>query len=155
MIVMVALMSLARVGVVMSIDSKDKIVAYYLAQDAMQYITSVQETDLREETTNFVDTLYGLCDAGGGSAGCTIDTTNPTVAAATVPCVSSCPRIGYDASAHTYRYSGSTTVFNRTVVISNTSGEEYVAHVLVEWQTESGVRMVEMYRYFYDINALI
>lgn len=156
MLVMVAFMSLARVGLTMSLFSKDRVVAYYLAQDAMQYIVNVHYNDVRNNSSDF-NRILSQCDV---SIGCLIDTVNEDPVAGThiTNCLTTpCPPIRYDPSAKSYNYNPSfpTSLYRRSIFVEQ-SGYETHARVVVAWEEESGTtRSIELERYFYDLQSFI
>lgn len=158
MLVMVAFMSLARVGLTMSFFSRERVVAFYLAQEAMQYIANVHNEDIRANTSLF-DFFETRCDTAG-SRGCYIDIVNESPSGSHIqPClIETCPPLRFDSSAMRYVYSTTMPLspYVRTVEVnrgvSPTAPYEVEVRVEVQWIDEAGgSRSIELFRYFYDL----
>ncbi|MEK7613166.1 MAG: type II secretion system protein [Patescibacteria group bacterium] len=128
--------------------AKDQITAFFLAQDALEYIRFARDTNRLKGA----DWINGT---GGLSAGidlspcvspnwCYLDSAGlvPTTPTACVGTPVACPTLKYDTAAGTYQYDATDqeTMFTRTVsVVSIVSGAEIVASTTVTWAGQSGI----------------
>jgi len=142
-------LSIASRALNTSIVAKDQITAFFLAQDAVEYVRFVRDTN----TLSGADWLTG---AGGSTAGidltpcistvnangCYVDSTMAVVGQGDVPTAcdsgSGCPALYYDNdnSRFTYNSGGSNvvrSVFTRSVVLTNISATEQLLTVTVSW----------------------
>lgn len=144
-IVAIAILSLAIMGplelAVRSIGmagvSRNQITAFYLAQDAMEYVKNVRDTNFLTLGANWLD---GLSDCRGASV-CYVDvTTDPSVSVKA--CTGDCPVLKYDNNNHYYDYDidSENTIFTRTVKISDVIGNinEVKVQVTVSWKEKTG-----------------
>ena len=141
-----------------SIVAKDQISAFFLAQDAVEYVRFVRDSNRLKGADWF--------DGSGGSsagidltpcataAGCYFDSTMAVVGTADVPTAcdggTGCPVMYYDTtnSRFTYVTSGNTaTLFTRQVLLTSVvAGREYKLTVTVSWSDlGSVVRRVIVY----------
>lgn len=88
--------------------SKNEIIAFFLAQEAQEYVSNLRMSNgIKGDPW-----LQGLLDCNGAN-GCFIDATNGNVA----PCSSSCPKIRFDQTAG-YNYTlGAEKPFSRKITI--------------------------------------
>ncbi len=124
--------------------AKDQITAYYLAQDAIEYVRSVRDSNNLSGNSSNATWLTGLSSCinanVGGTAQCTIDSLNATVAACPT---GGCPILNYDSVTNGgyFNYNaGSASIFTRTVSIltpvpipSGSNPFEAVVTVKVSW----------------------
>ena len=129
--------------------AKDQITAYYLAQDALEYVRFARDT-------NRLKGADWLTGAGGASAGidlapctgasgCYLDSTSNTPTTPTA-CSGTCPTINYSSATDraTYAPIGSgitSTQFTRTVTIAPPTGnppDERILVVAVRWGSATG-----------------
>ncbi len=140
---------IAQKGISSAIYARDQITAFYLAQEAVEYIRNIRDT-------NRIQNIWWLRQFCGVSS-CTqvndtykIDTTyanfNQTPDGtpkpeAIEPCVGTCPVLSFDTVNKLYGYSsgGGTwapTIFTRTISINNTSKpDEAEISVSISWKT--------------------
>lgn len=146
-----------------SLVAKDQIIAFFLAQDAIEYVHFVRDTNTLEGN----DWLNGSGGSTAGTdltpcqapAGCYVDTTlnsyvdangnQPGTAPALCP-GGTCPNISYDSTNSFYTYnSGSSiakTIFTRTILLTNISATEQQLTVTVTWSDLGGtIRRVNVY----------
>lgn len=132
-------LTIAAKGLSAALIARDQMVAFYLAQDAVEYVRFVRDSNKLAGSP----WLTGL-DACLGASGCTVDPSAGTVAA----CSGTCSVINkYDAgSGHVYfSYTLGTPTpqqFKRTVTLAAPpTGEttEEVLTVAVSWRAQSGV----------------
>lgn len=140
---------IAQKGIGSAIYARDQITAFYLAQEAVEYIRNIRDT-------NRIQGLWWLRQFCGESS-CTavngtykIDTTyaNFNQAADGTPnanaiaqCVGACPVLQFDTTNKLYGYGTSggpsvPTIFTRTITINNTSKpDEAAVSVSISWHT--------------------
>ena len=124
--------------------AKDQITAFYLANEAIEYIHNVRDTNF----LGGADWLTGLSDCiVGGTEKCEID--GLAVAqgpGGVIPCIGGvCPNLFlniYNNPAGTFYNhdilsSGRQTTFNRSVVITSLSADEAKVQITVTWKTGS------------------
>jgi prepilin-type N-terminal cleavage/methylation domain-containing protein len=136
---------IAQKGIASAIYSRDQVTAFYLAQEAVEYIRNVRDTN----ANNGVDWKTGLANCISQS--CAIDAThsaldidgNPDASAvkAVTPGPSELP-ISIEKTSGLYGYSTAVgwtpTLFKRTVSISmpgGSDGPEMILSVKVSWNT--------------------
>lgn len=162
MSLIVAFMTAVRSSVSYFIYSKEQVTAFYLAHDAMEFIKSVQITDLSngsELLTNEpgVDNFfYDLFMAGNKCVNdsCQIDTTTGSV---TVCSTAECDLLVSNNTSKAYNYdsaNGSATVFRRAIEVAN-SGDQIEVTVTVRWTTTTGSGQFVLQRYLYDFFGAI
>ncbi|MBI5134274.1 MAG: prepilin-type N-terminal cleavage/methylation domain-containing protein [Candidatus Taylorbacteria bacterium] len=134
---------IAQKGVGSAIYARDQITAFYLAQEAVEYVRNIRDSN-RITNTSWLNPLTACKDTGLGER-CAIDArytdfTNPN---AVTSCPSGvCPALSFDNANSVYGYcSGScstwrTTPFTRTVSIDDrASSKEAAVSVTVSWTT--------------------
>ena len=119
--------------------SEDQIIAYYLADEALEYIRSVRDSNA----------IRHISALGGGSAhgwlttisptcntACYVDVPNNTVTACSSS-PDSCPMLLYNATNGLYQYTtGSPTMYRRSVSITSISATEVSVDVFVSWTAQ-------------------
>jgi prepilin-type N-terminal cleavage/methylation domain-containing protein len=125
---------IAQKGVASAIYARDQITAFYLAQEAVEYIRNVRDSN-RISGANWLQSL-AVCTGG---ATCFIDArySDFTSPQAVQVCPSNiCPKINYDTASKLYTYSvGTPTAFTRTIRIDNSVSNEALVEVTIAWQT--------------------
>ena len=132
--------TLASKGLSAALIARDQMVAFYLAQDAMEYVRYVRDSN-KLAGQPWLTSL----NACTGANGCTIDPSSGTVAA----CAGTCSLINKhdDGAGHVYfTYSPSDNPtpqgFLRTVTLTAPSTGETTEELLtvsVSWRAQSGV----------------
>lgn len=141
-------LTIASRSVIAGQVAKDQITAFYLAQDAIEYVRFVRDTN----RLNGADWVTGAGGSGGASLipcttgnGCYLDSTdNEDLDSGTAGtqsiavCSAACPAMKYDTSTNRFSYlSGSNTLFTRQVKITSPSpgdpNNERVVTVTVTW----------------------
>jgi prepilin-type N-terminal cleavage/methylation domain-containing protein len=121
--------------------SQNQMVAFYLAQEAEEYIRNRRDSNF----LSGVSWLSGLNNCWAAN-GCVVDITEPVLGNQINGCGGGgCPNIKYDESGRYYNYAnGQNTIFKRTVNIDriNIGGglDEAKVVVIVEWPEKSGVK---------------
>ena len=125
---------IAQKGLQAALISKDQITAFYLAQDALEYIRYARDTNclvagggsggcpvaqwLQGNGSASQDVNLTPCVSTAGTAACTIDVIALTQPAACAGGV--CSAINYDSANNYFTYaSGSASIFTRTITIQN------------------------------------
>jgi Tfp pilus assembly protein PilV len=104
-------LTIASRGLGAALISKDQTVAFYLAQDAIEYVRYKRDSN---RLAGLADSLTGLDSTNGCTAsnGCMIDSVSDTVTA----CGATCTNINYDSSRNIFAYSsGAVTPYVRKV----------------------------------------
>lgn len=113
-------LTMAAKGLQVTILAKDQDTAFYLAQDAVEYVRWVRDTNkLRgaswlaglDGTANGHSTVSGSCT---GANGCYLNSLSDKITA----CSGTCPVLNYDTTNNYFTYdSGTASIFTRTVRI--------------------------------------
>lgn len=125
-------MSLASSGYASSLTSKNRVSAFYLAQDAMEYIRNVRDENIIANN----DWMLGF-DSCFNSNGCKVDTINDNIS----DCSANCQPLDFDPSQSFYEYSGSLegSPFTRKVNMTQlTNPDEVSVSVEVSWYDRGG-----------------
>src|SRR6185369_5661442 len=123
MLAIVGPLTLASKGLQSTLISKDQETAFYLAQDAIEYVRWVRDTN-KLTNRGWLDGLNGVANghtnngAVGGtctaSSGCIIDSLRDT----TTSCSGTCTQLNFDATNNYFSYTtGTLSIFVRTVKI--------------------------------------
>ncbi|MEW5908139.1 MAG: type II secretion system protein [Patescibacteria group bacterium] len=110
--------------------SKDRIIAFYLAQEALEYIRNKRDTNWIQGNTGN-QWLKGTNPCQGAN-GCYIDVINDSLS----PCGGSCPRIRYSSANNRYDYDAASTLtpFQRVIKRTDLGGNaETRITVTVSW----------------------
>lgn len=112
-IAIVGPLTIASRGLGAALVSKDQTVAFYLAQDAIEYVRYKRDSN---RLSGLADSLQGLDGSSGCTTanGCAIDSIVDTA----VACSATCAPLNYDAANFYFSYtSGTQSVFTRKVTI--------------------------------------
>lgn len=142
-IVAVAVLALSLIGpMVLAYQSlqsgrvtKEKVTALYLAQDALEFVKSVRDSNVAAQK----EWLSGLTSCLGAS--CTVDTTQSGVALSSVvtSCSGSCSVMRFDAATERYGYNPgwTSTIYTRTMTLTEVvTDREVHANVTVSWSKD-------------------
>jgi prepilin-type N-terminal cleavage/methylation domain-containing protein len=139
-------LALAVYSISASLISQNQITAFYLSQEAVEFIKNVRDSNILHGNS----WLNGLENCIGEINGCYIDIPHyydsSTLFPPTniiQPCSGTCPKIQYDEGGYYYNYqSGEETIFTRTVKITkiNIGGGENEARidVIIQWPEKFG-----------------
>lgn len=136
--------------------AKEQITAFYLAQDAIEFVRYARDTNqLKGSTVNWIDgggtgISLNACVTTVNAAGCRFDSTQ---GAAPVGCgATACPVMQYSTSLYRYVYSGGVaTPFTRTVTISASPATERTVTATVSWRGSGGnTRQVVIEEHIFD-----
>lgn len=133
---------IAQKGIQSAIYARDQITAYYLAQEAVEYIRNVRDTN-RIQGNEWLASLTLCTQSVSGGERCNIDAryTDFTSGSAITACPAGvCPKISYDPSTGFYGYgsggSWAPTIFTREIAIDNrVSAKEAEISVTIKWNT--------------------
>ncbi|MDB5224524.1 MAG: seg [Candidatus Adlerbacteria bacterium] len=160
--------TIAQKGLIAALVAKDQVNAFYLAQDAVEYVRFVRDTNrLSSAPTGWLAGLDGTanghtltrsgatpgsCVSSDGLRQCTIDSLKDFVEA----CDTTCPRLNYDPSTnggyYTYE-SGGPSLYTRTISIQTvpSNPREVSLVVKVSWQdTANIIRSVTVHENLLD-----
>jgi type II secretory pathway pseudopilin PulG len=143
-----ATFSAVQVGLSSSISSRDQVIAFTLAQEAVEYIRNVRDANglagVDWMTGISLDSVNDNCYFGNA---CTVDATIASASAFTkclgAPGANSCPNILEDSVTGLYGYTAgwAYTNFNREVSITNVSaGKEILITVRMRWTKGTTVK---------------
>lgn len=119
--------------------SQNQITAFYLAQEAVEFVRNTRDTNFIEGEPDWLDGLNQCF----GANNCYLDIPNQTIN----PCGAECPVIKYDRTTGYYNYlSGDDTIFTRSARIQKLGeeGKENEANirVTVSWEGKFGAREI-------------
>lgn len=131
--------TVATQGLASAFFAKDQIVAFYLAQEAVEYVRSVRDENILAGN----DWLNGLEDCIG--AACVVDMPAHTHSA----CGVSCDPLRLDTSSGLYNQQAlvgenTETVFTRELELTQVNSDEVSITVTLTWMTGSRVRTFEI-----------
>lgn len=142
-------LTIASKGLQSALVAKDQTTAYYLAQDAIEYVRFARDTNRLAgndwlSSNNSGSTNLSPCVSADGSAKCYIDSlaNNPPVP--TVCAAGVCPRMTFDASNLYFNYNGSNPLspYTRSIAITTPVGsqpDEASLSVTIQWSDMPGV----------------
>lgn len=151
-------LTIASKGLTAALIAKDQIVAYFLAQDAIEYIRYKRDTVCLGSSPPCGEGVWlstlNSCTSTNGTSKCYLDSTENSPAGGIATCGSNCPVLRYDSATNRYTYaplSGTVkaTIFTRTVQITNPYGGgsscspagacEALIVVTVSWSDVAGI----------------
>lgn len=134
-------------GLLLAVVAKDQTTAFYLAQDAVEFVRYARDTNALSGG-NWLTGAGGsqainlsTCINGSGTAKCYVDSIS---AAAPTTCGATCGPLYYNDTTKQFTYTTAgnrQTMFTRTVSITNPNGgvaDEAVLRVEVAWRTVGG-----------------
>ncbi len=131
---------IAQKGLGSAIYARDQITAFYLAQEAVEYVRNVRDSN-RISGTSWLSQFSG-CKEDSSGRKCQIDArlVNFADAGAISVCPSGvCPPLKLDLQNNIYGYgSGADTIFTRTISIDDIAkpNQEAVISVTIAWKTK-------------------
>ena len=147
MLSITAPLTLSYTGLTAAYLAEDQIVAYYLAQDAMEFVRNIRETNKLAGR----DVLYGLdiCSVGSGDdRGCYIDTLNKDFfECATLNCPEGVLKFHPTTGVYDHSNTPAPVVnsrFTREIKVKYLGAEnnEAVIDVIVRWKQSTGKEQV-------------
>jgi len=131
--------SIASNGLFTALYAKDQIAAFYLAQDAIEYVRNLRDNNkLNGRTWLWYSAFQNLTDASVCGVACRIDTINGTVTSCISVAACDATKLFYDNSTGFYRYGvGVNSLFSRTITITpvGISNREIRITASVTWKT--------------------
>ena len=123
--------------------SQDQLVAFYLGQEAIEFVKNARDTNILVKSSDWLDGL-SLCK---GVNGCYIDVIEKPVKDCGT--LTGCPKLNFNGFNYTYKSDGSdgNTVFTRTVKIDDlirTDGDEAKIDVAVSWTGKYGQKTMNL-----------
>lgn len=154
-----ATFSSVQAGLSSSISARDQVLAFQLAQEAVEFIRNTRDGN----TLNGVNWLTGISAVAGdpcyfGKA-CTVDATKTVATGALAACsgapgAGSCPNIRQDISGATYLYgmTGAWTLknFNREVSITSVNSNEILVTVHMYWTKGTTAKTFDIKEIIYN-----
>ena len=118
--------------------AKDQITAFYLAQESVEYLRNVRDTNALNgrssadpSSANYWLTGISHCI----NVNCTVQPTGTSLSSAVVACSGDCATLKYDASNGFYGYSsGEDSQFTRFVTMQKVTDNEYSIISTVSWR---------------------
>lgn len=147
-------LSIASRGLTSSLVAKDQIVAFYLAQDAVEYVRFMRDSN--KLAGNAWLTGLNNCISADGSVACYVDSRLSTVNSCGGTTCANFP-LYYDSANNYYTYSQSATtrtIFTRTITIKTPIGgsaSEAQLDVVVSWSdTGTVTRQINVFENLLD-----
>lgn len=152
-------LAVAQSGLRAAFLSRDQTTAFYLAQDAIEFVKNKRDDNVIDNVIigSAVDWLDGF-DGCETASGCTIDTTTEsgTIANCSLsdPGCDAYNPLKYDSVNYQFGHSGADdSIFTRVVYISETEvGKEAEVKVKITWTSSPtvGLREIEVREYIYN-----
>jgi len=123
-----------------AIYARDQITAFYLAQDAVEYIRNIRDNNALAGSQDWLAGFTGYySDPGGSDLPFTIDTTQSFGSGALRHCSGTCPALQYDSASGQYGYSFDIpSAFTRTITMKKvdlaTQDHEVQIAVDISWK---------------------
>lgn len=147
-------LTLAAKGLQVTLIAKDQDTAFYLAQDAVEYIRWARDTNRLTfpDATSWLSggnpstaTELGPCVSADGSAKCYFDSSarNPSAPTVCIGSPATCPQLLNDTVNNNLDYitGGAPSIFTRTVSIATpVGGSEAAVTVIVTWYDQGNLQ---------------
>jgi Tfp pilus assembly protein PilV len=132
-------MSVAQNSLKASFLARDQISAFYLAQDAIEYLKNEKDTNMIKKISDDTQEIFSSNYMTNCSIKpCAIDTTRSSSAVSTCPS-GSCAPLCFDQVTQNYKTSGSScstlSKFTREVYMKNGESGEYIITVVIRWKS--------------------
>ncbi len=143
---------IAAQGVASGGYAKDQIIAYYLAQEGVEYIRSIRDGNAlaglpRSLWLQGVDTVCTVSLLN--PFGCKLDARLATLTACTTP---GCPQMKVTNTGY-YGYSGSPTIYTRTIkLLPGTNTDIQTIQVTMTWTSRGSARSLVLNEDLYNSN---
>lgn len=119
-------LTLASFAIRSSGYSQNQIIAFYLAQEALEYVKNKRDNN----ALSGANWLSGMTSCRSAN-GCAVDAQNDDIEV----CPSQCPKIKYDSATGFYnQQNGSDTIFSRKVKLDKISNYEEKVTITLSWQ---------------------
>ena len=127
-------LTIATKGLSSAIFARDQITAFYLAQEAVEFVRNTRDQNSLH-VPPVPPWLTGLGDCFADA--CKIDVKNTTISS----CGGSCPPLLHDETTDFYNYEiGEPSPFTRTVSLVTVDADEVAVNVTLSWRTGVFVR---------------
>src|SRR3989344_794429 len=113
--------------------ARDEVTAFYLAQEAVEYVRNVRDSNNRRGFNDNATWMTGLSLCMNGNV-CVVDSINNTIQASNFCGSSSCP-LRFSNGAYAYTSGWSNSLFTRTVQILGVVNNQFTLYVTVSWKT--------------------
>ena len=153
-------LTIASKSLTTALVAKDQISAFFLAQDAVEYVRFARDSNKRASTnwltgSGGTETDLSPCNTVNG---CYIDSTNNSPTAPTACSAAGCPTptLNYDSTNSRFTYAAvaagiSKTIYTRTITLTQITTAEYRVTVTVSWSgVGTAVRSVTVSEYIYN-----
>lgn len=137
-------LTIASKGLVIAQTARNQVSAYFLAQDAVEFVRFARDTNLLNSTNWLSGTVsVSPCVSADGSAACYLDSLLQTPATPTA-CSGTCVAMNYDVTTGLYNYNTSnrTSPYTRRISITSpVAGNTNEASVVVTvgWVDNGGI----------------
>ncbi len=134
---LVATMTAARSGLASAYESRDQVIAFYLAQEAVEFIRNKRDTNSILNTVTPTNWLSGVSNLSSDPCYpgkvCLIDVVANQITACASP--TTCPNLRQDVNTKMYGYDSSWSLnqFKREVRVQNINADEVSMTVLITW----------------------
>lgn len=129
--------------------------ALFLAQDGIEFIKNLRDSDAKQSTSNFNDILGRIVDCTAND--CIVDTTSSShdLADKVLECVGTCPALNFNSATNNYSYTASdpASIFTRKIRLTQVNDQEYQMLVTVTWNLHSINNSVVVERIMYILNG--
>lgn len=140
-------LTLSQQGISASRSSQNQIIAFYLAQESMEYIINKRDSNI----LGGLGWLNGLdyCRTDLNIDGCLIDVLNNIIEV----CSGECRKIQYNAATGYNHSSGNDTNFIRTVKITPviTNPDEVLVQVEIKWLVGSNTKSFTLQEHIFNL----
>jgi hypothetical protein len=117
-------------------SSRDQITAFYLAQEANEYIRNTRDTNTLSETNEWNAYLTDCL-----ATTCTVDTSKTPEEGGLEPCVGECKHLRYDATSNQYGYTPVLeSQFKRYITLEQPGANINELRVTTNVEWKAGVR---------------
>lgn len=144
------LMSVLTSGIADTSYAKKKMVATYLAQEGIEYVRNIRDTNVIPGGASGWSAFTGYLGTGGcavAAAGCYV---NNMVLSQCTGAGGSCQNLSYDDTTGTYGYGGSTdSGFSRKITVTIGTNEVKIIST-VSWTQGSGPQSITFSEYLYN-----
>jgi len=134
-------LTVASKSLLAALVAKDQVTAFFLAQDAIEFVRFARDTNKLQGSDWLAGTGVDLSNCEGAD-GCYIDTLSASVPTA---CLGACPVLRYHTTNKHFTYgTGSDTIetiFRRTINLATPvdgNNDEALLEVVVEWSNTAG-----------------
>ncbi len=127
--------------------AKNQVTAFYLAQDAFEYLRNIRDTykleDINNGTFSAWSDFQALIDDCTKGKPCIVDTTNSSGFGSDITgCVGICSKLKYSTGTHFYNHNTTSndSIFTRSFYANTISDHEIAIVVSVSWKEGIGTK---------------